>query len=127
MALEPQSGQIAAQPSYPSVNARAARNRARSGRANSGQETNRQPWPLRPVVQNMLAHNNIKTNNNQHPASLEPRSSSGRLVGNYLATSGDSCWPLTACVAKHKPASTFLGEQSNRQLSAGASDGHASS
>jgi hypothetical protein len=25
------------------------------------------------------------------------------------------------CVAKHKPASTFLGERSDRQLSAGAS------
>ena len=74
----------------------------RSGRANSGQGPNRQPWPLRPVVQRLLADKDIKTNNNKRdPASSQSLSSSRRLVGNYLATSGDSCWPLTP--AHHLP------------------------
>ncbi len=49
-----------------------------------------------PRSKNMLADNDIKTNNNSRaPATMQPRSSSRQPVGNYLATSGDSCWPLT--------------------------------
>ncbi len=90
---------FAAQPSVVSVNpplpqaesAQAAPTAVKGPTASGGLSD---PW-----TRNMLTDKNIKTNHNRpdtpNPASVKPRPSSPQLMGNYLATSGDSCWPLT--------------------------------
>jgi hypothetical protein len=108
--ISPASVDFAAQPSDLSVNARAAQ--ADSLRPRQQQARAQQPAvasPTRGPRTCSLTRTSRPTTTEPQPR-WNPQSSSRQAVGNYLATSGDSCWPLTGAFPSLQELVTLLGQ-----------------